>query len=115
MKTMKKYILNIIAITALILSSSVPAASREYYVSLSGNDLNTGTIASPWLTFQKALTMAAAGDIVYFRGGTYVIASPDGIDFSESNSGTAASPISYYNYPGETPIFDFQESVPCCY
>ncbi len=73
-----------------------------------GNDPNSGTISSPWRTFQKALTIANAGDIVYFRGGTYHITSYSGIDFSGSNSGDETNPISYYNYPGETPIFDFK-------
>ena len=38
--------------------------------------------------------------------------SSSGIDFSGSNSGTETNPISYYNYPGETPIFDFNSAPP---
>ena len=112
MKTMKKHILIIIAVSLVLLSFSIPAKSTTYYVSTTGNDANIGTIASPWLTFQKALTMAEPGDIVYFRGGTYVVALPSGINFAGSNSGTAGSPISYYNYGNETPVFDFQEASP---
>ncbi len=33
MKAMKKYILNIIAVSALLLSFSIPAESTTYYVS----------------------------------------------------------------------------------
>jgi hypothetical protein len=45
-------------------------------------------------------------------GGTYNITASSGITFTGSNSGIAEYPISYYNYPGETPIFDFASASP---
>ena len=89
MNDMKKNILNIIAVSALLLSLSIPAESTTYYVSPIGNDFNQGTITSPWHTFQKALTIADAGDTVYFRGGNYTIESP----FGESSSGIDFSKV----------------------
>jgi uncharacterized protein (TIGR02145 family) len=109
---MKKNILHIIAVTVCLQLTSLPVSSVSYYVSPTGNDSNSGTIGAPWRTFQKALTRTAPGDTVYFRGGTYTMTSSSGIDFSGSNSGTEANPISYYNYPGETPIFDFNYATP---
>lgn len=44
-----------------------------YWVSPDGNDSNPGTEEKPWLTPQKAATMAKAGDVVYFKPGIYHI------------------------------------------
>ncbi|MDR3699176.1 MAG: right-handed parallel beta-helix repeat-containing protein [Candidatus Sulfopaludibacter sp.] len=40
---------------------------------------------------------------VQFRGGTYFL--PATVMFSAADSGTAATPIVYQNYPGESPVF----------
>ncbi len=43
-----------------------------FYVSAtSGNDLNNGTITSPFLTIAQAMTTVTTGDTVYLRAGTY--------------------------------------------
>ena len=85
-------------------------SATTYYVATNGNNSNPGTLASPFLTFQKGISVAHAGDTVYFRGGTYdtnyIInyypgAANGGYD------GTAENPVCFFNYPGETPIFDF--------
>ena len=112
MNVMKKHILHIIAAIPLLLFCSFQGWSVDYYVSPTGNDSNPGTLSRPWLSFQHALTLTNPGDIVFFRGGTYTMTSSSGIDFSGSKSGTETNPISYYNYPGETPIFDFNYSAP---
>src|SRR3990167_4882576 len=65
-----------------------------YYVALSGNfdggnagsDAAAGTIADPWLTSQKALDTAVAGDTVYWFG-TQTLAALVDID---TNSGSIA-------------------------
>ncbi len=43
----------------------------DYYVSVSGNDNNTGTKDNPWQTIQKAAETASAGNIVVVLAGTY--------------------------------------------
>lgn len=95
-------------------------AEADYYVAPWGNDSDAGTFTEPWLTPQKAFETANAGDIVYFRGGTYspttyesgadvYLYDPDG---GRGNNGTAENRIYYMNYPGETPIIDFSGCTP---
>ena len=92
----------------LFFSSIVSA--NTFFVSPTGKDSNLGTITAPWATFQKAITMAYPGDTVYFRGGTYYPRETITIDLGNSpnigRSGTPGNPICYFNYPGETVIFD---------
>ncbi len=46
--------------------------TKAVFVSLAGNDANTGTLALPFLTIQKGIdTAAGAGKSVYVFGGTY--------------------------------------------
>jgi len=77
-----------------------PIVAGAFYVSATGNDSNSGTAAAPFRTIQKAADLAAPGDTVYIRGGTYkqqvVI----------KRSGTSGNVITFTNYPGETVIVD---------
>jgi hypothetical protein len=50
---------------------STSATGSTYYVSTSGSDSNTGSLAQPWKTIQKAANTVTQGDTVYIRGGTY--------------------------------------------
>lgn len=72
-----------------------------YYVSTSGDDSGSGSFSSPWLTWQKAITTALPGDIVYFRSGTYQVSSNS---LKTVNSGSSISPIIIKAYPGESPV-----------
>ena len=47
------------------------ARAATYYVAPTGSDTATGTMAAPFASWARAQTAAAAGDTVYFRGGTY--------------------------------------------
>lgn len=83
----------------------------EYYISPSGNDATgDGSLANPWYNLQKAVNMAAPGNVIICRGGTY---SPNMADSSNkttiriSTSGTATATITIRNYDGELPVFDF--------
>lgn len=104
---MKKIIFNSVLI-ALALSLLLPArtaraAGKTYYVATNGKDSNAGTQAAPWRTIQKAANVAAAGDTVYVRGGTYhekVIVK---------NSGAAGNYITFSSYPGETAVVDVRD------
>jgi hypothetical protein len=63
-----------------------PMPDGDYYVAPWGNDTNSGSFEKPWATWQKAVTVAVPGDIIYIRNGVY---KP-----------------SKFAYPGETPILD---------
>jgi hypothetical protein len=102
---------------SLIVMTTLLAARRaqatDYYVATTGSDSNAGTMASPFATLQKGVNTAVAGDTVWIRGGTYNITTPAttgaGINFTKS--GTAQSPINYFAYQGEVPVFDFTNMV----
>ncbi|MEU6555236.1 right-handed parallel beta-helix repeat-containing protein [Streptomyces sp. NPDC046915] len=92
------------------------AAANVYYVAPNGSDSATGTQAAPWATMAHAQAVAQAGDTVYLRGGTYSYthantscasqtARVDAITLNKS--GSSGSPIRYWAYPGERPVFDF--------
>lgn len=76
-----------------------------YYVSPTGNDASVGSLALPWKTIQKAADSLSAGDTVFVRAGTYK-------KVTVNISGSAGSPITFANYPGETPIIDGTGTVP---
>jgi len=48
-------------LTTLILLVPFFASATNYYVSVSGNDSNPGTIASPFKTIAKGISMMASG------------------------------------------------------
>ncbi|MCB0246524.1 MAG: right-handed parallel beta-helix repeat-containing protein [Anaerolineae bacterium] len=82
-----------------------------YYVATNGNDGNNGTSTStPFATFQKAANIAAAGDTVLVRVGTY------NQTVEISNSGSSGNPITFDAYPGsgtrEAVVLDGEELLP---
>jgi hypothetical protein len=90
--------------------SSVYATT--YYVSPTGSNSAAGTMAQPFATLQKGNDVAAAGDTVYIRGGTYSITTPStsGAGITITKSGTSDTKrIYFWAYPGETPVFDFSK------
>ena len=99
-----------IFILVFLIFSSI-ASGATYYVATNGSDSNSGTISSPFATWQKGFSTAKAGDIVYIRGGNYY---PTGISYNGSysgayasgKSGTSSSRITIQNYPGEVPVMD---------
>jgi parallel beta-helix repeat protein len=82
-------------------SSTAPASvpPGAFYVSPSGNDASNGSSGTPWRTLQKAADSSAAGATIVVRSGTYS-------SFVMRRSGTAAAPITFMAYPGETPVID---------
>ncbi len=74
--------------------------SATYYVAKTGDDNNTGSIGSPWLTLQKGANIAVAGDTVYVKEGTY----NERVLFS--NSGTATDVIVFTNFLNDAVIID---------
>ncbi|MFC5469430.1 right-handed parallel beta-helix repeat-containing protein [Cohnella suwonensis] len=99
-----------IAITLLLSSiflnfgypkSAYAAEAGIFFVSASGDDINPGTLDSPWRTIQKAADTLKPGETVYVRGGIYSEL------VSVKNSGTLDGGfITFQNYMNETPVID---------
>jgi hypothetical protein len=81
------------------------ARAVERYVAPSGNDANAGTdIGAPLATINQAITLAAAGDTIWVRGGTYMQTAR--INAPANRNGVAGNPIKLFAYPGEVPLID---------
>jgi parallel beta-helix repeat protein len=91
---------------ALLLFASVSTFASVYYVSVEGNDGNSGTEASPFRTIRKAVSKLQEGDVAYVRTGTYVESVWIG------QSGTENAPVTLMAYPGESPVIDGQGWLP---
>ena len=88
------------AITATPIPTLPPGV---YYVSVSGNDTNPGTLALPWRHIQYALNHVGAGSTVNVLNGVY----NEYVNFP--NSGTAGHYIVLQNYAGHAPVIDGTE------
>jgi len=101
-----------------ILGSGAAPSSVTFYVSPTGSDFWSGTLSAPnttktdgpFATFDHARAIVQGigktgltGINVQFRAGTYYL--PSTVMFAAADSGSAAMPIVYQNYPGETPVF----------
>ena len=88
----------------------------DYYVATDGSDSWSGKLASPspdgkdgpFATLARAReavrkTERTRAVTVLVRGGAYRLEQP--IVFGPDDSGTAAVPVTYAAYPGETPVF----------
>ncbi len=98
--------MGLIVITILVTMMTITATSwgKNLYVSPTGNDsvsYASNGINSPWRTVLKAHQSAQAGDTVYFRAGTYPIASVISTA-SQGNHGTSANPILFTSYGSES-------------
>jgi hypothetical protein len=87
----------------LLLASAAQSLATDYYVSPTGSDSNSGTLAAPFATIPKAVSVVAAGDNIYLRGGTHSYSSTITI----ARAGTASAPIKLQAYPNEQPVLDF--------
>ena len=107
-----------VVLAALAAARSTAEAAATYYVAPAptGSDANAGTMAEPFASFAKAQTAAAAGDTVYFRGGTYGYTAGTSTCSSGTaiisgvvlnKNGASGNLIHYWAYPGEIPVFDF--------
>nr|WP_257153265.1 sugar isomerase [Bacillus cereus] len=75
-------------------------SSANYYVSLTGSDLNPGTLDRPFATIQKAANVAKEGSTIYIRGGVY------NQKVRVTHSGASGAPITFQNYQDEKVILD---------
>ena len=114
-----------IATTLLItvMALMAHATPNVYFVSPDGSDSGNGSKGSPFKTFGKAYSTMAAGDTVYFRGGTYTIAESEIMTpgngtgnysyvFDIAKTGSETARTVFAGYPGERPVFDFQNVRP---
>ena len=97
------------ALLFFAVSTPIAAHSATYYVSLTGNDANPGTLSAPFRTFAKALTPLKPGDTLYIRGGLWTtqldLMSPRVI------SGTSSAYVTIAGYPGETVTIRYADTV----
>jgi hypothetical protein len=87
------------------------AGAHFVNASTASTNWSAATDISTPCTPATAFANAAAGDTVYFRGGTYSVGqttgdTPSYSPFMPTNSGSVGSPITFIAYPGETPILD---------
>ena len=86
-------------VITLMLAGGAGAQAAIYYVSTAGNDSNTGTLALPFRTIQKAANLMRAGDTCLIRAGTYRET------ITPANSGASGAPITFDAYNGERVSF----------
>ena len=85
------------------------ASAAEFFVATTGNNSNSGTIGSPFLTLERAASVMASGDTMSIRAGTYqrtavILSVPSG-----GGSWATATTIKAYN--GEKVIITPQNPV----
>jgi hypothetical protein len=80
--------------------TQVPAGPCTRFVAPTGANTNAGTQAAPWKTIQHAAQNAQPGDVVCVRAGVY----NEVVTFAVS--GSAAAPITFQSFPGETAVVD---------
>lgn len=73
----------------------------EFFVSLSGNDANPGTLDHPFRTIRKGISKLGAGDILSLRQGIYI--EPVRIN---NKNGTPNENIVIRSFPGERACID---------
>lgn len=81
--------------------------AKDLYVAPTGDDsvsYDINSIEAPWGSPERAWYNALAGDIVYFRGGTYTITTQVKTKYN-GNNGTESAPILFTSYPGEQAVF----------
>jgi hypothetical protein len=85
---------------------AIPAGNRMIYVATTGVSGTAGTEEQPLATLAQAVNIVQPGDVIVMRGGVYRQTST--ITIGTNRNGTATQPITVINYPGETPILDFE-------
>lgn len=95
------------SVVACLLLLVVQAEAKEIYVSVSGNDADAGSQNAPLLSIQKAVDLAGPGDVIYLRGGTYLLTKRIKIE----KAGREDAYISLIGYPGERVIIDGSQIV----
>lgn len=93
---------------ALWMLCAVTAISSTHHVSVTGSDLNPGTLDNPFKTIAKAVSSMASGDTVFIHAGDFVLSTT--LSISTSQNGTAEKKNCLLAYPGDRPLLDFSNS-----
>ena len=88
-------------VTLLFLTQFVTA--KDWYVARNGSDTGSGSDQDPFLSIEKAVSMVQTGETIYVKGGSYFLVNTILI----AKSGTSASVISLFAYPGTRPALNF--------
>ena len=91
--------------------ASAQEPPADFCVAPNGIDNNPGTVEKPFQTLERARDAVRELKrrnpdrpcIILVRGGTYRL--EQSVVFSGRDSGSAAGPVTYKAYPGETPVF----------
>jgi hypothetical protein len=87
---------------------TLPAQAKNYYVSGTGNDSQSGLSPSAaFRTLQHAADLTKPGDVVNAMNGTYTNANPTGSVLNITTSGTPDAWITYQAMPGQKPMISF--------
>ncbi len=115
MKNFPFYIVIVVAFILIIFGSIYYSGNEvkfadynnEYYVSLSGDDDNGGSLENPWRTINYGVSQMSSegGDILYIREGTYHELVEDFV------SGTEGNPNVVSGYPGENVVISAGEEL----
>ena len=96
-------ITGVLLLTASVVSGTTAGARTLYVSATIGSTANSGlTATKPFATLQYAAGLTAPGDTVMVMAGTYTNTSAGSDILWISRSGTAAAPITYKNYSGQT-------------
>ena len=93
------------------------SATGDFYVSPLGNDENSGTEASPFLTVERArqavsalISQGMTNDVtVLIREGEYILDTT--VNFSLADSGNNGYKVIYAAYPNEKPVFTSAKGI----
>ncbi|TCI94258.1 RICIN domain-containing protein [Tenacibaculum sp. M341] len=103
MKKIKNHFLRCLVLSMLLITQLSHA--RDIYVSKKGKDSNNGSSSAPYLTIQKASSVAQPGDVIIIGAGTYEeVVRP-------ARSGSAGAPIVYTSKPGEKVIVTAMQAL----
>lgn len=90
----------------LFLCSVLMLQATEYWLSPTGDDTKDGkSLENAWKSPNKAFQKITAGDLLWVKGGTYVISASD-LTIKAKNPGTKTNPVQVFAVKGELPIFD---------
>ena len=110
------------AITPMGEAEKIPGevSKKYFYVSEDGSDLNDGSFEKPFATltaaknavrqYKEVKGIPKDGISVLFRGGTYRVTNS--AEFTDADSGTPESPITYEAYQNESVIFTGGVEIP---
>lgn len=93
---------------SLALAAFASVHAMEIFVAPAGDDTASGTQAAPLRTPHAAVALAKPGDIIFLRGGKYLLTET----ISVTNSGSASAGITLSAFGGEKPVLDFSACKP---